>query len=78
MSGDALSQLLTEFFDLPPGATPAAMSQSQVARWDSFAMVHLIAELQLRFKVEFEVDEIDQLRSYVEIRDALRRKGVAI
>jgi acyl carrier protein len=78
MNSDALSQLLTEFFELPPDAALATMSQSQVPKWDSFAMVQLIAELQLRFKVEFDVDEIDQLRSYTEIRDSLTRKGVAL
>jgi len=43
--------------------------------WDSLAMVQLITELEGTFLVNFEIDEIDRLRSYDEIQDALSRKG---
>jgi len=36
----------------------------------------LITELQSVFSVEFDVDEIEKLTSYAEIREALLRKGV--
>ena len=39
-------------------------------------MVQLIAELQNRYSVEFDLEEIQTLRSYREIYDTLVRKGV--
>jgi acyl carrier protein len=39
-------------------------------------MVQLITELERRYSVEFDLDEIQLLRSYAEIREALTRKGL--
>jgi hypothetical protein len=38
-------------------------------------MVQLISELQATFSVDFDLDEIQRLRSYDEIRAALVSKG---
>lgn len=76
MNTDPLRRVLTEFFDLP-GETPTQeLAQKKIAAWDSLAMVQLIGELQTAFRVEFELDEIERLRSYGEIRDTLTGKGV--
>lgn len=72
---DALCKLLVEFFQLPAETPPAALSQTAVSAWDSLAMVQLITELQSTFGVEFELDEIERLTSYDEIRTVLIRKG---
>jgi hypothetical protein len=40
-------------------------------------MVQLIADLQGTFSVEFDLEEIQSLRSYDEIRSALSRKGIS-
>jgi acyl carrier protein len=75
---DRLRELLTDFFSLPAETTMADLSQSQLSTWDSLAMVQLIGELQATFGITFELDEIEHLRSYEEIRDALLRKGVSL
>jgi hypothetical protein len=41
-------------------------------------MVQLIADLQGTFRVEFDLDEIDALRRYDEIRRTLSEKGVSL
>jgi len=46
-----------------------------VPSWDSLAMVQLITELEGKFLVTFDIDEIQRLRSYDEIRDALSRRA---
>jgi acyl carrier protein len=73
--GDALRDLLIEFFELPSTTPPEQLSQQAVAKWDSLAMVQLITELQLAFNVDFGLNEIEHLRSYSEIRECLLRKG---
>ena len=77
-SKDPLLQLLVDFFQLPPGAAPSELSQKNIAKWDSLAMVQLITELQSVFSVEFDLDEIDKLGSYDHIRSSLLKKGVRL
>jgi acyl carrier protein len=75
---DRLARLLLDFFNLPPDTEPRDIKQNAVASWDSLAMVQLIADLQGTFSIEFDLEEIDALRSYDEIRHALSRKGVSL
>ena len=76
-TSDRLLRLLTDFFNLSPETHPQEITQQTISSWDSLAMVQLIADLQGTFLVEFDLDEIETLRSYDEIRRALTRKGVA-
>jgi acyl carrier protein len=76
--GDRLLRQLTDFFNLPPDTPSQEITQQAIASWDSLAMVQLIADLQGNFLVEFDLDEIEALRSYDEIRRALSRKGVSL
>ncbi len=75
---DTLHQLLIDFFDLPEETAPGDLRQETLPKWDSLAMVQLISELQSTFGVEFELEEIEHLRSYDEIRAALTRKGITV
>lgn len=75
---DVLRDLLIEFFQLPPTTPTSDLSQSSVSKWDSFAMVQLITEMQSAFGVDFDLDEIERLTSYVEIREALLRRNVTL
>ena len=70
-NNDPLLDLLLEFFDLPADTRPEDIRQQLVPSWDSLAMVQLITELEGKFLVTFDIDEIQRLRSYDEIRDAL-------
>ena len=72
---NSLHRLLVEFFDLPTDTRSDDIKQELLSNWDSLAMVQLITELERRFSVEFDIDEIHRLRSYAEIREALSRKG---
>ena len=74
-NNDPLLDLLLEFFELPAGTRPENISQQLLPSWDSLRMVQLITELERAFSVSFNIDEIDRLRSYDEIREALGRKG---
>ena len=73
---NSLRRLLVEFFDLPTETRSEDIKQELLSNWDSLAMVQLITELERRFSVEFDIDEIHRLRSYAEIREALSRKGL--
>ncbi|MEP7072263.1 MAG: acyl carrier protein [Verrucomicrobiota bacterium] len=75
---DSLRYLLIDFFGLAPDIKAEEIRQPAVSNWDSLAMVQLITELQGRFAVEFDLEEIQTLRSYQEIRHALTRKGISV
>jgi acyl carrier protein len=75
-NSDQLRELLIDFFALPEEVRE--LSQKAIPAWDSLAMVQLIGELQATFAVDFDIDEIQTLRSYQEIRDCLSRKGVDV
>jgi acyl carrier protein len=75
---DPLLRLLVEFFELPADTRPQNVRQQLLPAWDSLAMVQLITELEETFLVNFDIDEIDRLRSYDEIRDALSKKGFSL
>jgi len=75
---DPLLRLLVEFFDLPANTRAQNVRQQLLPAWDSLAMVQLITELEGTFLVNFDIDEIDRLRSYEEIQDALCRKGFSL
>ena len=74
---DPLLRLLLEFFDLPEDTRPENIRQQLLPSWDSLAMVQLITELEGTFSVAFDIEEIQRLRSYDEIRDALSNKGLS-
>jgi acyl carrier protein len=76
-NNDPLLRLLLEFFDLPADTRSENVRQQVLPSWDSLAMVQLITELEGAFLVNFDIDEIDRLRSYDEIRDALNKKGLS-
>jgi len=77
-NNDPLLDLLLEFFDLPADTRPEDIRQQLVPSWDSLAMVQLITELEREFVVNFDIDAIQRLRSYDEIRDALSRRAVSL
>jgi acyl carrier protein len=76
MKDNSLRRLLVEFFDLPTNTRSEDIKQELLSNWDSLAMVQLITELERRFSVEFDLEEIDRLRSYAEIRETLSKKGL--
>ena len=75
-ASDALRQLLIDFFDLPSDINAEDLTQKAIPAWDSLASVQLIAELQGRFNVDFDVEQLESLRSLSGIATALSRKGV--
>ena len=77
-SSDALRHLLIDFFGLLSDIEPEIITQKAIPAWDSLASVQLIAELQGRFNVDFDVEQLESLRSYSGIATALSRKALLI
>ena len=77
-SSDALRQLQIDFFGLPSDIEPEIITQKAIPAWDSLASVQLIAELQGRFTVDFDVEQLESLRNYSGIATAYPEKALLI
>jgi acyl carrier protein len=73
-SSDALRQLLIDFFGLPSDSEPENIAQKAMPAWDSLASVQLIAELWGRFNADFDVEQLESLRSHSGIATAIQKR----
>jgi acyl carrier protein len=73
-SSDALRQVQIDFIGLPSDIEPENITQKAIPAWDSLASVQLMAELQGRFNVDLDVEQLESLRSYSGIATVLSRK----
>lgn len=53
-------------------------SQKDAKSWDSLGMIRLIAEIEQRFSVQFDLMEIAEFKDFGSIRRALTAKGAAV
>lgn len=51
-----------------------ATTQQNCENWDSLRHLNLIVELEAEFAVEFDPEEIAQMKSYADIKAALEAK----
>ncbi|MBV8424310.1 MAG: acyl carrier protein [Candidatus Eremiobacteraeota bacterium] len=75
---DPLYRLVADVFNVDASGLSESSSQDTLPQWDSLGMVNLIAELELRFGVQFELLEIADFVNLGVIRTILREKGVAV
>lgn len=51
-----------------------ASNQNNCPNWDSLRQLTLVSELEDEFDVEFEPEEIAQMRSFTQVREILMTK----
>jgi acyl carrier protein len=78
MSVDLLRQAFTEALDLSSDTEVEHLEIGNHAQWDSVAHMALVAELEDRFDIEFETDDIVDMSSYAKSIEILRRYGVQV
>ncbi len=67
-----------EVFEDPSLEISSEMTARDIVGWDSFSHVQLIVQLEEKFTISFEWDEISQIESYAKLISLLRQKGVHI
>ncbi|MBV8245674.1 MAG: acyl carrier protein [Candidatus Eremiobacteraeota bacterium] len=75
---DPLYRAIADVFSVDPGSLAESSSHDDVQGWDSFGMVNLIAELEQRFGVTFDLLEIAEFVNVGVIRTILREKGAEL
>jgi acyl carrier protein len=71
-----LQNVFQEVFDDEDLEVTDDLSSKTLEAWDSFAQVKLIVGLEEEFDIKFTTDEVAKLSSAIELRKALRTKGV--
>ena len=69
---DKILQLMRNVFE--DDTVNETCSQNNCEKWDSLHHLNLISELEDEFDVEFEPEEIAEMRNFTAIRDVLISK----
>ncbi len=78
MSSQEVRQAFAEALDLPADTDIEALEIGKNPQWDSMGHMALVAELEARFGIMLETDDIIAMRSYAESIEVLRRYGVDV
>lgn len=61
-----------------PPADPATCKRGETGGWDSVTHLQLVASIEDRFGVEFDIDDIVEFECYADGVSILRRLGVEV
>ncbi|MBI3506492.1 MAG: acyl carrier protein [Proteobacteria bacterium] len=73
-----LKAAFAEMLEVEPASLHDGFSQKDAKLWDSLGMIRLIAEVEQRFDVQFDLMEIAEFRDFGSIRRALAAKGIPV
>lgn len=78
MSLAVVKEAFAAALELPPDSDVEALEIGANANWDSIGHMALVAELEGRFEIMLETDDIVAMVSYTESLEILRRHGVDV
>jgi acyl carrier protein len=78
LSTDEVKQAFAAALDLPAGANVEDLEIGANPQWDSVGHMALVAELEDRFGINLDTDDIVDMSSYVKSLAILRRYGIAV
>lgn len=67
-------ETLETLFMLEAGCLNGESQRADISAWDSLQHVNVILELEGRYGVHFEADEVDQLQGVSQIADLISEK----
>lgn len=71
-----LRTLVAGVLSIKPEDLKDSSSPENIASWDSFNGLMLVSELESNFGVKFSMDEVMEVKSYSDIKKALKKHGV--
>lgn len=78
MSVDALREAFIAALDLPADTDVETLEIGASPQWDSLGHMALVAELEDRFGIALETDDLIAMSSFAESIEILRRYGVKV
>jgi acyl carrier protein len=76
--GEDIRQAFADALDLPADSDIESLEIGQDPHWDSVGHMALVAELEDRFGITLEADDIVDMSSYAKTIDILRRYGIDV
>ena len=73
-----MRQAFAEALDLPAETNIEALEIGADPHWDSVGHMALVAELENRFGIMLETDDMIGMSSYAKVLEILRRYGVEV
>ncbi len=78
MTEEEFKKLFGEFMEIPADVDWAAVRYQEVEGWDSIAHMALIGEMEDRFGVMLETDDVIDMSSYEKAKEILSKYGQTI
>jgi acyl carrier protein len=77
-SAEKVRQAFVEALDLPGDTNIEALEIGVEPHWDSVGHMALVAELESRFGITLETDDMIDMSSYAKALEILRRYGIEV
>ena len=72
---DSLKQIVSRVLNMDISRINEKVSRSSTEEWDSFNHLMLISEIEKELKVKFTMLEVEQIKTFKELQEAISRKG---
>ena len=66
--------MAAELFDVPPAQLSAESSPETIEGWDSVRQLDLVLELEQRFKIRIEPEDLEQMQTLGQVAELVRKK----
>jgi len=73
-----LKTVISNVFELTSDKIDELTTMESIEQWDSLKHLQLVMEIEEKFGVVFETEEILEITSFIGIKDILRNKGLDI
>jgi acyl carrier protein len=72
-----IEQIISEVFSIPESNINDDLNLHEIPSWDSMSHMMLILQIEDKYKIDLNGDEIADLRSVRDIRSVLRKRNVS-
>jgi acyl carrier protein len=74
----SLEAIFAEVFAIPESSVVDDLSLKEIANWDSMSHMHLIVRLEENFAIQLSGDQIADMKTVGDARQALKTLGVSV
>lgn len=71
---DEIKAIMADVLGIEPAMIDDSASMETIESWDSLAQINIVAALEQRFGVTFEVSEIEMMLSYTTIIEMIESR----
>lgn len=69
-----VKEICADILDLNPAAIDKHLAMDNIESWDSLSHINLIAALEEKWKITFDVEEIETMTTFQKIVEKIKQK----